>query len=474
MTDDTGNFKDEQPTRARKPGHHSVSLRYGGLLLLLATVSAALPVQGEAPPVAPVVLNQSLSVDEAVAAALRYSPTIQEAEQDTASAQARVRGAAAAGRPSASATLFASHSSWNNILSTPDSTAPVNLMGIPPGAFLDQNLMGMFPIYTGGRVDAAVRGARALHSAAAADWETSRQDTALQTRIAYRRALYQQSLVDAQQQNLSAAQEQLALDTTRFQVGKLAEVTLYRDRTLAANAQQEVTNARRDLQQALFALETVMGISVESQLTLTDTLQAGPAGAPALLPALLVDAAVHRPEVRAAADRTAAAAAALRRARAASNPEVNLVAMGDLTRARSSMPNGLNYTVGIAAGMPLFEGGALSSAEQEAAAELRKARAAETMVRLQVNNDVADAWSNEQAAAQSIATSQTALAQAQEDYQIQQIRFAGGKGIQLEVLDALAALTAARTQVDKASFEYAAAQDQVLRATGAILPAGAK
>lgn len=455
-------------------------------------IPPAPPSAAEAP-----VLNQHLSLDDAVGLALRYSPTLQQAQDDLDAAAAQVIGARAGGKPSLSVTLFGSRSSWSNILNTPDTTPPVNLMGIPPGNFLDQNITAMLPLYTGGRVSAAARRARALQTAATADLEAMRQDVALQTRIAYRKVLYQNALVDAQQQNSAAAQEALRLDTDRYQAGKLAEVVLFRDRTAAANAQQEVTNARRDRQQALFALETVMGVDVRSQLTLTDTLPTplpNPSGmgataavvsatslpvatgppvpetAGADLPVLLASALAHRPEIRAAAERTRAAAAELNRARSASNPQINLMGMGDLTHGSGGTPNGLNYTIGIAAGLPLFEGGAIAAGEREAAAGLRKARAAEQAVQLQVNNDVASAWANEQAARQNLDTSQIALAQAQEDYSIQQVRFAAGKGLQLEVLDALAALTTARTQVARAAFEYAVAQNQLLRATGTILP----
>ncbi|MCA1595931.1 MAG: TolC family protein, partial [Chloroflexi bacterium] len=117
----------------------------------------------------------------------------------------------------------------------------------------------------------------------------------------------------------------------------------------------------------------------------------------------------------------------------------------------------------------LVEGGALSAARREAEAALVRARAAEKQVRLQVNNEVAAALTNRTAARQNLVTSRVGLNQALEDYGIQTLRYQSGKGIQLEMLDALAALTTARSQVDRAEFELAVADDQLLRATGVIL-----
>jgi len=470
------------------------------------------------------VINRSLSIDQAVALALKYNPSILEGQEDVAAAGARVDTAAARGKPSLSASLFGSKSSWSNIITTPADTPPVNLMGIPPGAFIDQNVMAMFPLYTGGRVAAAVRGARAEHFASVEDRAASQQDVALEARIAYRRVLYQDALVKAQQQNLTAAKEQLRLDNERYAVGKLAEFTLYRDRTLVATSEQDVTNAVRDQEQAIYALETVLGVSLQSNLTLTGALSATPPSVPAqpasppasapggpapavspaptgttpppsapavpappasmapvesaamapatqaALSALIATAMRRRPEMQAASARIAAAAAILSGSRAESQPQLNLMGMGDATHGDQSLHNGLNYTVGVALGIPIFEGGALSSARREARAGLAKARAEEQAVRLGINRDVADALSNQRAARQNLATSLVGLAQAQEDYNVEQIRFANGKGIQLELLDALAALTTARTQVARAQFELAAANDQLLRSTGTILP----
>jgi len=72
-----------------------------------------------------------------------------------------------------------------------------------------------------------------------------------------------------------------------------------------------------------------------------------------------------------------------------------------------------------------------------------------------------------QAAEQNIKTAQSGVAAAEEDYRVAQLRYESGRGINVEVLDALTALTRARTNRVQALFDHNIARDRLLRATGA-------
>jgi outer membrane protein TolC len=481
-----------------------------------------------APAPAPLpMISQPLSLSQAVALALKHSPQIRGAQQDVLAANAGISAAEADGKLSVSGSLFGAQSSPNGLMSSPGPISPVNLMAVPNGTFLDASVGAMLPIYSGGRVSSAVLAARDESQASGGDLSTTQQNVALLTRVAYRRALYQRALVTAQQRNLDASQAEFALDSERYNAGKLAEVFLFRDRSAVANAQQAVTNANRDWMQALYGLLAVMGIDLRSQVELTDALnvpsatgpatQAGestvapadgqgqPAGGggaagelmPGVVPSaatqpmqnppalpdlaaaaddagltrLLQQAATQRPELLAARQRINAAQSRVDLAKAGFKPQVNLVGMGGLSHGDARGSSGSSYTVGVTVGLPLFEGGALSAAQSEAEARLEKAKQAYQTVDIQVQNEVRDALLSLAAAKQNLATSESALEQAREDYDIQVVRFNAGKGIQVEVLDALAARTAAETQVDQAAYDYAVAQDQAARATGTILTA---
>ena len=440
--------------------------------------------------------DHPLSLDEVVALSLRYSPALAQAQPDVAMAAARIGKAVATGMPAVSGSLFAGDSRRGAIIPGPDGIAPVSLMSLPPGAFLDEDITAMLPIYTGGQVDAEKRAAVAARDASLDDVETVRQDAALQTRIAYRKVLYDRDVLQAREQDLTAAEEGLRVDSDRFEAGKLAEVTLFRDRSLVATAQQNETNARRDYGLAFAGLEQVMGVSTQSRLVLAEppampeTPPAGPATAlpaappptttvavpplesPGLLAGdqaefagLLAKALAGRPEAHAAAMRIRQAGFDVDRAESGFRPRVNVMGMQGASRGQ----NGLNFTIGVVASLPIFEGGALNAARKESRAEVEKAMAEERSVRVQIEQDVRSAWLNRAAARENLVASLTALDQARQTYDIQQLRFATGKGIQLEVLDALAALTNSRTDLARARFESAVAEDQLLRAAGEIL-----
>jgi outer membrane protein TolC len=123
-------------------------------------------------------------------------------------------------------------------------------------------------------------------------------------------------------------------------------------------------------------------------------------------------------------------------------------------------------TFGVVASLPILDGGLRRS--QVRAAEAERERLAQEAARLtlQVQQEVTNAWLALQAAAQNVHTAEAGLRSAQEDYRVTQIRYEAGKGINLEVLDAITARTRAETNRAQALYEYGVAQDQLQRAVG--------
>jgi outer membrane protein TolC len=103
---------------------------------------------------------------------------------------------------------------------------------------------------------------------------------------------------------------------------------------------------------------------------------------------------------------------------------------------------------------------------KEAAAQTRKAQQDYEKVALQVIKEVETAFLALQAAERNIKTAETALVSAEEDYRIAQLRYTEGRGINVEVLDALTAFTRARTNHVQALYDYNVARDQLTRAIG--------
>lgn len=435
------------------------------------------------------VVNGALPLGQAEQIALRESPLVRGAVEEVEAATGRLEAARAERRPWVSTNLFASGGSNPNIVAGPMPTQPQMIMGLPQGAFLDANLMLMYPLYTSGRLKAMVRQAGALRDASRADLEAQRQEVVLMTRAAYREVQARRALVEAWRAKLSEDRERLRVDRARLQEGQIANVYVLRDEAEVAATQQELTNAERDVELSLLQFKTVLGISPASRIEIPGTLefvssadlirQLGEAappspapvapGTPDALPAdvaaLLRLAERRRPELQASGRRIAAAQAESASIRGGYGPQVNLFAMADAMKMKGEDPF-VGTTYGVAAAFPLYSGGQRRARLQTAEAERRRQEQEQQRIALQIAQEVTSALLNLRAAEQNVRTAQAALTAAREEYRVQLLRYQAGRSVLVEVLDALSARTRAEANVTQALFQFNTARDRLLRSVG--------
>lgn len=134
---------------------HSVTL--ASALALLACTAFA---DGPALPDLPIVNNAGLSLTDALSVASANSLTLRQARADADVAAANARSAQAQTRPGLSTTTYGTVGNSANILTSSPGVLPQNVFSVAPRGFADQNLMLMVPIYTGGRLEGNVAGAR--------------------------------------------------------------------------------------------------------------------------------------------------------------------------------------------------------------------------------------------------------------------------------------------------------------------------
>jgi outer membrane protein TolC len=447
-------------------------------------------------------LNEALTVERAVEIALRESPVVRGAGAEVEAATARIAQARAAQRPALSLSGFLARSSGPSSVAT--SVEPIMTMDLPQDNFAALGVAAMFPLYTGGRLQALTRRAAALRDAAQADAEAERAEVVLLTRLAYHEALARRALMDVWQGRLQADEEQLRVDRARAAEGKIPPFYVQRGEAAVAETQQEIANAERDVELALAQLKTVMGVNLLSELSLSDVLEYTPSAnwlpelaapdstasgdavpatpplppspatfeMPTVLPALLRMAQNRRPELQSASGLVRAAQSATDAARGERRPQLDLFAMGSAGRSDSDGAFS-DTTFGVVASYPLFDGGLRRARVRETEADRRREEQERERVALQVGQEVTNALLRLQAAERNVQTSQTALEAAREDYRVARLRYEAGKSIPVEALDALAARTRAEQSVVQAKFQYNAARDQLLRAVG-VLPFSAQ
>jgi len=429
-------------------------------------------------------IRQPLSLREAVEIALRESPILRGAVAELKAAEARLQMARSEKRWQLSVNAFASTGTESAILASPPTIMPSATMLLPRRTFFDANAMLMFPIFTGGRLEALIRQAEAVRHATAAQLEAMRLDVALETKLAYRRALLAREMVRVAEVYVAAMEERVRVDKVAAQVGRIPEFWVLRSEAELANARQMLANAQRDYETALIALKAIMGVHPDSEITLTDELSGtGTRGRNGKgrgrdelkvgeLPKrekLLAEAMEKRPELRAALRQAEAQNYAVRAAKALYAPQVGWTVMANYMSGTGDMGQG-GYLAGIAVGLPIFDGGRRKAMVGEAQAMREKALAEVERLKLQIASEVDTALRELQTALQNLQTAQTALKAAEEDERVAKVRYEAGRSVLVEYLDALATLVRAQVNYAQAIYELFVAYDKLQRAIGKGLP----
>jgi outer membrane protein TolC len=421
-------------------------------------------------------IRQPLSLREAVEIALRESPILRGAVAELKAAEARLQMARSEKRWQLSVNAFASTGTESAILASPPTVIPSATMLLPRRTFFDANAMLMFPIFTGGRLEALIHQAEAVRHATAAQLEAMRLDVALETKLAYRRALLAREMVRVAEVYVAAMEERVRVDKVAAQVGRIPEFWVLRSEAELANARQMLANAQRDYETALIALKAIMGVHPDSEITLTDELgrDEGRGARDELrvgeLPKrekLLMEAIEKRPELWAALRQAEAQNYAVRAAKALYAPQVGWTVMANYMSGTGDMGQGTGgYLAGIAVGLPIFDGGRRKAMVGEAQAMREKALAEVERLKLQIASEVDTALRELQTALQNLQTAQTALKAAKEDERVAKVRYEAGRSVLVEYLDALVTLVRAQVNEAQARYELAVAEDKLRRAIG--------
>lgn len=479
------------------------AILWGGLVLT-ATLSAA------ADPASPTIdpgerleqilasrprIDERLTIERAVTLAMQESPVIRGAVQEVEAAAGRLEATRAERRPWVSANTFVGGGSAANIVGSPDAVQPRMVMGLPGGRFLGQNVSLMVPLFTGGRLKAMVRQAQAMKKGSEAELAAMRQEVALMVRTAYRETQARQSTVRVYTVLLDQNRERQRIDLIAYEQEKIPRFYTLRNAAEVADAEQMLTNARRDVEVSLIQLKTLMGVHLQSGIELPAAADFRPAAAvlatygaavppvatelkstgtsisEAEMAQLLAVAEHNRPELIAAAQRVMAGLEEVKIARSAYRPQIGLGVMGDFSKMRGEAPFG-GSTFALVGSLPILDGGARKAKIRTGEAEVAKLRADRTQIALQVGQEITTALLNLRAAERNVMTSRTAVTAATEDYRVAQLRYTSGKGINVEALDALSAQVRAQNNEIQALYEYNSAQDQLARSLGVIVAPG--
>lgn len=409
--------------------------------------------------------GRAFDMEAALGYALDHSFAIRQARERVREREGVTTTIAAAGFPTISANASFQRSSTQTAGS--QGLGPIFLL--PSGKFWRMTVTARQALFAGGGIAAANRAAELVEQASVSALQETAAQVILDVRLRYYNVLLAKEQISVEERNIEVLRRQLADARNRYEVGSVSKFEQIRAEVAVANAQPLLITARNNHRIALEELRQAIGLEPSdpgaNTFGVEGTLQVEPYSID--LAAALATARRNRPELERLAKLKAAAESNEDVARSEYSPRVAATAGSELRKGVTD--NFGDSRRGLRAGAE----GQWSIASRATAGRVMQAEslAAQSLLTLQeaglaIDVEVRRASASLDQASELVAATKKTGEQAEETLRIAEVRRGAGSTTQLEVLQAQAALTTARTNQLRAVHAYNTAAAQLRRAIG--------
>jgi NodT family efflux transporter outer membrane factor (OMF) lipoprotein len=370
-------------------------------------------------------------LDALIAAALRDSPSLTEAEARVRRADALAEQARAGILPNLSANGRIAKTRQSENLGIPPQFVP---KGYQPYGRVTADLNWDLDLF--GRNRNTLAAATSEAEAARMDAAEARLMLTTSVVAAYADLAGLFGERDAQAQSLSNRQQTATLVAQRVLTGSSNEGDSQQAKSNVSAAAEELAGLDEQIGLTRNRLAALAGAGPDRGLSLSRPAASIGAGF-GLPPNLALDLVGRRPDVQAARLRAEASARRIRAARAGFYPNINLAAFVGreaLGLSLLRMPTSNLGQVGAAISLPIFSAGQLEGEYRGARADYDAAVAAYDQTLVQALQEVADAATSARELQTRVTEARSALATAEDSYRIAQLRYRAGLTNYLAVL----------------------------------------
>lgn len=322
-------------------------------------------------------------------------------------------------------------------------------------------------VFDSGARSANLEGARELLAAAAATQDAVVQSLFLAALQAFYTAQAAKAAVVSTTEAERAAREGFNAAESRYNVGAATPA----DRLLAQTALSQATltriRAEGEARNSLGTLATTIGFSAASPITVAEPGSLQPDAAfNRDVEALIAEAELRRPDLKAAEAQVRAAEAGVDLAQAQGRPTLSLSAAPVWAEVDNSSRN--TGVLGLTLAVPLFTGFDTTYRVRSAAAQVDVRTAQRDSLKNQTALDVWRAYQNLATATQSLRSTADLVASAEQSERVALGRYKAGVGNVLDVLAAQSALASARLQRIQAALDWYVSRATLAQAMGAL------
>jgi outer membrane protein TolC len=293
------------------------------------------------------------------------------------------------------------------------------------------------------------------------------QEVALAVEQAYYRLLGFRALVGANTVSLKNNQTALEAATKRRESGLATVVDVYRVETQVAQAQLNLTRSQGELEKAKGELAAVVGVPVNTALSVQTDLSPPSVGEITdSMTDLLARAKSNRPDLIAAEARVLAARATADATARSALPTIDLTANSGVTSFTNDRPTANFYSLSLNLRIPLFTGFRNTYSVRQAREQAEEAAAARDALSRQTELEVWQAYYNVQTAASGISSAEAQVRSAEQTAEATLARYQSGYGSILDLITAQEDASTARVDRIQSYFDWFTALAEFSYAVG--------
>lgn len=388
-------------------------------------------------------IPQVVTLDEnrAVAWILQNNRSIKEANWSYEAAKAGVRVQGAAKNPVVTYQYKASKMQTTDV--QPIDTAASHALDI------------QVPLYTGGKIESALAGARYQREGAQAAVVEAKQAAKLKAVTDYYGLIKARNKINIAQQALRDYEGHLSNVTAQYNVGIVASSDVLASKTRLEKAKTNLVQAQQGADLAEAALNMVLAIPVQVHIDTTDQEMTYRPYEVTLDDAKAY-ALAHRAILVQSTMQVKAAEEAIHAAKAGKLPAVYLN-VGDSFKSQNSLTGTDHHTGWHIAGQAswnLWDGGASDAVVAQRKAMLEQVKEHNLATIDSILLGVQQAYLTMRSTEQMISSTKTAVEEGQENFRIASLRYRAGVGTNIDVLDAETELANARNRYVDALYDY--------------------
>ena len=310
-----------------------------------------------------------------------------------------------------------------------------------------------YPIYSGGRLENSIKLRGYQLNSADFNLENTLQTVRYQTITAYYDVLQYKNLLTVASNAANTASEQLKLINIQYEEGAVAKADVLQMQVQLANYVQGRTNAQSRLEVSKANLVNVIGLAEDTEIETTDKFSYQPYTM--TLEECISYALENRPDNAAAKYNLKQAQTQVDVTKYENRPQITGVAGKSIaSNSPFKQERNASWNAGITLQWSIFDNNVTSAQVQAAKSDVERYSSIVEETEKKIRLETRSAYTQMKAAEENIKVAQIAFTQAQESYEIAQIRYEEGVDILLTVTNAQDKLTEAQTNYYTALYDY--------------------